>query len=115
MKVSLLTAVTEVVWPWQVTNYSKMFEIGSLRLTHGRIIILPANRDTRDQQRGLSEAASSRSGSRPDEIHYYGFMENVCSPIRTPSQWLIVYLLDSGRREKRNLVWSSLRYFRLQN
>jgi len=53
MKVSLLTAVTEVVWPWQVTNYSKMFEIGSLRLTHGRIIILPANRDTREQQHGL--------------------------------------------------------------
>ncbi len=32
MKMSLLTAITEVVWPWQVTNYSKMFEIGSLRL-----------------------------------------------------------------------------------
>ncbi len=77
--VSLLTGITEVVWPWQVTNYSKMFKIGSLRLTHGRIIIFPANRGTREQQRGLSEAAPSRNGSCPDQIHYYGFMENVSS------------------------------------
>ncbi len=85
MKVSLLTGITEVVWPWQVTNYSKMFKVGSLRLTHGIIIIFPANRDTGDQQRGLSEAAPSRNGSRPDQVHYYGFTENVSSPIRTLS------------------------------
>src|SRR6266478_4656804 len=29
--VSLLAGITEVVWPWQVTNYSKMFKIDSLR------------------------------------------------------------------------------------
>src|SRR6266446_4175286 len=79
--VSLLTGITEVVWPWQVTNYRKMFEIGSLRPIHGRIITLPANRDTRERQHGLSEAAPSRNGSRPDQVHYYGFMESVSSLI----------------------------------
>ncbi len=84
--VSLLTAITEVDWPWQVTNYSKIFKVGSLRLIHGRIIMLPANRDTREQERGSSEAAPSRNGSRPDQVHYYGFMANVSSSILTPSQ-----------------------------
>jgi len=84
--VSLLSGITEIVWPWQVTNHSKVFKVGSLRLTHRRITILLANRDTREQRRGLSEAAPSRSGSRPDQVHYYGFMENVSSPIQTPSQ-----------------------------
>ncbi len=79
MKMPLLTAITEAVWPRQVTNYSKMFEVGSLRLTHGRIIIFPTNRDTREQQPGLSEAAPSRSGSRTDQIPFCGFMANVSS------------------------------------
>ncbi len=115
MKLSLLTEITEVVWPWQVTNYRKLFYVGSLRLTRGRIIRLPADHDIREQQRGLSEAAPSRNGSRPDKVPFYGFMENVRSPIRIPSQWLIIHPLGSGRREKRHLVWSSIRYFRLQN
>ncbi len=86
MKVSMLTGITEAAWPWQVTNYSNIFKVGSLRLIHGRIIMLPANRDTREQERGSSEAAPSRNGSRPDQVHYYGFMANVSSSILTPSQ-----------------------------
>ena len=65
---------------WQMTSYSKIFEVGSLHLIRGGIIILPLDRDTAERQRGLSEAAPSRNGSHPAQVHFYGFMENVSSP-----------------------------------
>ena len=45
-----------------------MFEDGSLRLTHGKITILPLDRDTPERQRGLLEVAPFRNGSRPDHL-----------------------------------------------
>ena len=63
-----------------MTSYSEMFEVGSLHLTHGRTIISPADRDTAERQRGLSEAAPSQNGRHPVQVPFYGFMESVISP-----------------------------------
>jgi hypothetical protein len=73
-----------------------MFEIGFLHLIHGKITILPVDRDTPELQRGLSEAAPSRNGNHPDPDPFYGFMGNV-SPL-TPSllQGLTISLLIAG-------------------
>ena len=60
-----------------------MFEDGSLRLTHGKITILPLDRDTPERQRGLLEVAPFRNGSRPDQDLFYGFMGNVSPPTST--------------------------------
>ena len=76
---ALLTGITEVVL--QATSHNRIFEVGSLHLTHGKITILPVDRDTQERQRGLSEAAPSRNGNRLDQVRFYGFMENV-SPAR---------------------------------
>jgi hypothetical protein len=63
-----------------------MFEVGSLHLIHGKITTLPVGRDTLERQSGLSEAAPSRNGKRPDQVRFYGFMENVRPPTPTLSQ-----------------------------
>ena len=98
----LLTGITEIVW--QVTSYRKMFEDGSLRLTHGKITILPLDRDTPERQRGLLEVAPFRNGNRLDQDLFYGFMGNVSPPTSTHSQGLIVFTPDSGRRKECSLV-----------
>ena len=60
-----------------------MFEVGSLHLILGKIRILPADRDTPERLRGLSEVAPSRNGNRPGQVHFYGFMGSV-SPLTLP-------------------------------
>jgi hypothetical protein len=72
---------TEVVW--QAISYSKMFDVGFLHLIHGKITILPVNRDTPKRQRGSLEVASSRNGNRPDQDPFCGFMGNVSPPTST--------------------------------
>jgi hypothetical protein len=57
-----------------------MSEVGSLHLIHGRITTLPVGRDTRERLSGLSEAAPSQNGNRPDQVLFYGFMGNVRPP-----------------------------------
>ena len=57
MKLSLLAGITEIVG--QVTSYSKMFEVGSRHLIHGRTIIKPLHLDTLKQEGGLSKATPS--------------------------------------------------------
>jgi hypothetical protein len=94
--------IAEVVW--QMTSYSKMFEVGSLHLIHGRTTISPADRDTAERQRGLSEAAPSRNGRHPVQVLFYGFMENVSSQPFTLSQGLIALPFNSGCRKERHLV-----------
>ena len=58
--------VTEAIW--QVTSCSKMFEAGSLHLTHGRIITSPANPGTPEPRIGLSEATPFKTGNRRDRV-----------------------------------------------
>ena len=77
-KLALLMGIIEVVW--QVTSYRKMFDDGSLRLTHGKITILPVARDTPERQRGLLPAAPFRNGNCPDQDLFYGFMGSVSPP-----------------------------------
>src|SRR6266566_2829953 len=90
---------------WQMTSYSKMFEIGSLHLIHGRTTISPADRDTVERQRGLSEAAPSRNGRHPVQVLIYGFMENVSFPTLYAFPGLIALPLGSGCRKERHLVY----------
>jgi hypothetical protein len=52
-----LTEHAEIVW--QVTSRHKRFEIGSLRLTHGKIRTRSTNCDTPEPQHGLSMAKPS--------------------------------------------------------
>ena len=78
IKLSLLIGIAEVVW--QMTSYSKMFEVGSLHLIHGRTTIPPADRDTAERQRGLLEVAPFRNGRHLVQGPFYGSMENVSSP-----------------------------------
>jgi hypothetical protein len=78
INLSLLMGIAEVAW--QMTSYTKFFEVGSLHLIHGRTTISPADRDIPGRQHGLSEAARSRNGSHPVQVLFYGFMENVSSP-----------------------------------
>jgi hypothetical protein len=87
-KVSIVDGITEIVS--QVTSYSKIFKVGCLHLIRGKTKILLVNRDTLEQQRGLSEAAPSRNGNRPDQAPFYGFMENVSQPTPMLSQGLMV-------------------------
>ena len=102
IRLSLLTGIAQIAW--QVTNYSKMSDVGSLHLIRGKIIILPVDRDTPEQQRGLLEATPSKNGNRPDQVLFYGFMGNV-SPSTSPvSQGLMVFPTDSGWRKERSLV-----------
>jgi hypothetical protein len=98
----LPTGITEVVS--QVTRYSKMFEVGSLHLIRGKITILPVNRDKLEWQHGLSEAARSRNGNRPNQVPFYGFMGNVSALIPMLSQELMLFLTDSGCGKERSLV-----------
>ena len=101
-KSALLTGVTEVVS--QVTRYSKTFRVGSLHLIRGKITILPVTRDRPERQHGLSEAARSWSGNRPDQAPFYGFMGNVGTLIPTLPQELMVLVADSGCWKERSLV-----------
>ena len=81
-----------------------MFEDGCPRLIHGKITILPLDRDTWEQRRGLLEEAFFRNGNRPDQDLFYGFMGNVSPPTRTLLQRLMIFTPDSGRRKECSLV-----------
>ena len=102
LKLALLTGITEIVW--QVTSYSAMFEVGSLRLIHGKTTILPVDCDTVEQQRGLLEVAPFRNGNLPDQDLFYGFMGSVSHLTSTFLQGLMTFIPDSGRRKERSLV-----------
>jgi hypothetical protein len=101
-KLAPLTGVTEVLS--QVTGYSKTFEVGSPHPIRGKITILRVTRDRAERQRGLSEAARSRSGNHPDQAPFYGFMGNVRALIPTFPQELMVFLTYSGCWKERSLV-----------
>jgi hypothetical protein len=105
LKLALLTGITEIVW--QVTSYSAMFEVGSLRLIRGKITILPVDCDTQEQQRGLLQVAPFRNGNLPDQDLFCGFMGSVSHPISALSQGLMIITYDSGRRKERSLVCRS--------
>jgi hypothetical protein len=88
-----------------VTSYRKIFTDGSLRPIHGKITILPADRDTQGPRRGLLQVMNSQSGSRPDQIPFCGFMANVgIFSARMFLPGLMVFLIRSGRGEERPLV-----------
>ena len=102
-KSTLLTKITEVIV--QMTSYTIMFKDGSHRLIHGKITILPVNRDTRERHRGLLEVAFFRNGNRPDQDFFYGFMGSVSPPTTTLSQGrLMNFTPDSGSRKEHSLV-----------
>ena len=89
---------------WQMTGYSRIFEVGSLRLIRGGTTILPADHDTAERQRGLSGTAPSQNGCHPVQVLFYGSMENVSSPTFTLSRGLIALPLGSRCRKERPLV-----------
>ena len=88
---------------WQMTRYSKMFEVGSLHLIHGRVTISLADPDSAERQSGLSEAAPSRNGRHLAQVLIYGFMENVSSPTFTLSRGLIALPLIAGAGK--SVIW----------
>jgi hypothetical protein len=81
-----------------------MFEDGSLHLIHGKITILPVDRDTPERHRGLFQVALFRNGNRPDQDLFYGCMGSVSPLTPTPSQGLMGFTPDSGRGKERSLV-----------
>ena len=81
-----------------------MFEVGSLHLTHGKTTISLLNRDRPERRRGLLEATPFRSGSRPDQAPFYGFMGNVSPPIPILPPGLMVLPPGSGRGKESSLV-----------
>ena len=102
IRLSLLTGIAQIAW--QVTNYSKMSDVGSLHLIRGKIIILPVDRDTPEQQRGLLHVTPFRNGKIPDQDLFYGFMGSVSPPATTLPQELMAFIPDSGSRKERSLV-----------
>ena len=62
---------------WQVKSCDKIFAVGYLRLTHGKITILPVDRGIPGPGRGSHKATHSQNGKQPDRVHFYGFMANV--------------------------------------
>ena len=101
-KLALLTGITEIVW--QVTSYSKMFEVGSHRLIHGKTTILPVDHDTPGRQRGSLQVAPFQNGSRPGQDPFYGSMGNVSLPTSIFSQGVTIFTPDSGRGKERSFV-----------
>ena len=99
-KLLSLIGITEIVW--QVTSYSRMFEVGSLHPIHGRTTISPVNRDTLAQRRGLSKAAPSRNGNHPDQVPFYGFTGNVSPPSPMLLQKLMVSLIAGAGK---SVLW----------
>ena len=81
-----------------------MFEVGSLRLIHGKITILPVDRNTPEQQHGLLQVAPFRNGNLQDQDLFYGFMGSVSLPTSTLSQELMTFTSDSGSRKECSLV-----------
>ena len=81
-----------------------MFEDGCLHLIHGKTTILPVDRSTPELQLGLSKGAPSRSGNRPVQVPFYGFMGNVSPQTCTLSKRLMVFPPGSGRGQERFLV-----------
>ena len=81
-----------------------MFEDGFLHLIHGKTIIWPVDRDTREPRHGLSKAAPSRNGNHPNQVPFYGFTGSVSPAVRALSQRLMVFSSDSGRRQECFLV-----------
>ena len=62
---------------YQVTNYCKIFEIGSPLPTLGKIIISPVICVMKGQQRGSLRAIHSLNGNHPGQVHFSGYMGNV--------------------------------------
>lgn len=79
MNLPLLVGITEAIW--QVTSCSKIFEIGSRHLIHGRITTSPANHGTPERRLGLSKATPFKTGNRLDQAVFFGFMGNVSCPL----------------------------------
>jgi hypothetical protein len=83
-----------------------MYRVGSLLLIHGKITTLPANHGTLGRPDGLSKATLSQNGSRPDRVHFSGFMASVRRfPAYMLSQRLmVVFPVRSGRWKEHLLV-----------
>ena len=62
---------------YQVRNYCKIFEIGSLLPILGKIKISPAICAMKGQQRGSLRAIHSLNGFHPGQVHFSGYMGNV--------------------------------------
>jgi hypothetical protein len=74
----------------QVTSCREIFEIGSLRLIHGKITKFPTNRASKGPQHGSFKETRSRNGKRRDQIRFCGSMGNVsCRLVLALSQRLI--------------------------
>ena len=58
-------------------KYSKIFEFGSCRLTHGKITISPINRATPGPHGGSCRATLCRNGNLLDQVLFYGFTANI--------------------------------------
>ena len=90
---------------WQVTNYSRRFDIGSLLLTHGKTITLLVNPTTKGPQPGSWRVRCFQHGKHLDQVPCYGCMGNVSGRLPpTLSQRLMILLSRSGRRKECSLV-----------
>ena len=90
---------------WQVTNCREIFDVGSLRLTHGNITTPPSNRGRVALGHGSLTATRSRNGKQPDRALSYGFTGNVsCPPALTRWQRLMNFPFRSGLWEECTLV-----------
>ena len=85
VKLPLPSGVTDVV------SQVKIFEVGCLHLIHGRTTIWPVDRDTQEQQLGLSTAVLSQNGNHLVQVRFYGSMGNVSPQNRMLWQRLMVF------------------------
>ena len=71
-----ISGIAEILW--QVTNWSRIFEDGCHRPTHGRTTTLPASHATVGLRHGSFRTTRTRNGKhlRP-RVPFYGFMGNV--------------------------------------
>jgi hypothetical protein len=71
-----ISGIAEIVW--QATSWSRIFEDGCHRPTHGRTTILPASHATSGLPRGSFRTKRTQNGKhlRP-WAPFYGFMGNV--------------------------------------
>ena len=72
---SSLPGIIEFVW--QVAKFNKIFEIGCLPPTRGKITTLLADRGTAERGHGLSESTRSQNGRHLDRVLFSGSLENV--------------------------------------
>jgi len=99
----LLSKNTEAVG--QAISHRKLFEDGSLLLTHGKIITSLRDLGTRRLRRGSFEATLSQNGNHLNRVRCYGSTGSVsCCAAITLFPRLMNVTFCSGRREECILV-----------